>query len=110
MNRFEAEYVGQGEYENRSVEETLNLGWKLLSIFPRKELKRIRDEYLDKYFTKFGGKEEEDDKGEIEAGEDIKEEKKVKQEQQVEKKSEKTNKSNKKQKSKKKKKEIEQKK
>jgi len=58
MNRFEAEYVSQGEYENRSVEETLDLGWKLLSIFPRKELKRIRDEYLDKYFAKFGGKEE----------------------------------------------------
>jgi V/A-type H+-transporting ATPase subunit B len=101
MNRFEAEYVGQGEYENRSVEETLNLGWKLLSIFPRKELKRIRDEYLDKYYTKFGGKE---DKGEIEAEKDIKEQKKVKQEQQVEKKPEKTNKSNKKRKSKKKKK------
>ena len=44
------------------MEETLDLGWKLLSIFPRKELKRIRDEYLDKYFVKFGGKEEEDKK------------------------------------------------
>jgi len=60
MNRFENEYVGQGEYENRSVEETLDLGWKLLSVFPRKELKRIRDEYLDKYFAKFGGEKEEE--------------------------------------------------
>jgi len=57
MNRFEAEYVSQGEYENRSIEETLDLGWKLLSIFPRRELKRISDEHLDKYFAKFGGKE-----------------------------------------------------
>jgi V/A-type H+-transporting ATPase subunit B len=64
MNRFESEYVSQGEYENRSVEETLDLGWKLLSIFPKKELKRIRDEYLDKYFAKFGGKEEEEEKKE----------------------------------------------
>jgi len=50
---FENEYVSQGEYENRSIEKTLDLGWKLLSIFPREELKRIRDEYLDKYLPRF---------------------------------------------------------
>ena len=50
---FESEYVSQGEYENRSIEKTLDLGWKLLSIFPREELKRIRDEYLDKYLPRF---------------------------------------------------------
>lgn len=49
---FEEEYVSQGFYTNRSIEETLNLGWKLLSILPRAELKRIRDEYLDKYLPK----------------------------------------------------------
>jgi len=49
---FEREYVSQGEYENRTIEETLNLGWKLLSIFPRGELKRVRDENLDKYYRK----------------------------------------------------------
>lgn len=49
---FEEEYVSQGVYTNRSIEETLDLGWKLLSILPRAELKRIRDEYLDKYLPK----------------------------------------------------------
>ena len=49
---FEEEYVSQGFYTNRSIEETLDLGWKLLSILPRVELKRIRDEYLDKYLPK----------------------------------------------------------
>lgn len=47
---FEKEYVSQGYYTNRSIEETLDLGWKLLSILPRTELKRIRDEYLDEYY------------------------------------------------------------
>ncbi len=80
MNRFEAEYVGQGEYENRSVEETLDLGWKLLSIFPKKELKRIRDEYLDKYFSKYyedtDGEEEmeQETKQETKAGKSLREE------------------------------------
>lgn len=46
---FEKEYVSQGFYGNRDIEETLNLGWKLLSIFPKAELKRIRDEYIEKY-------------------------------------------------------------
>ncbi|WP_099203429.1 V-type ATP synthase subunit B [Miniphocaeibacter massiliensis] len=46
---FEREYVNQGYYNNRTIEETLDLGWKLLRIIPRSELKRIRDEYLDKY-------------------------------------------------------------
>ena len=50
---FENEYISQGEYENRSIEKTLDLGWKLLSVFPREELKRIRDEYLDKYLPRF---------------------------------------------------------
>lgn len=49
---FEEEYVSQGFYTNRSIEGTLDLGWKLLSILPRAELKRIRDEYLDKYLPK----------------------------------------------------------
>ncbi|KGN01541.1 ATP synthase subunit B [Clostridium novyi A str. 4570] len=48
---FEKEYVSQGFNTNRSIEETLNLGWKLLRILPRTELKRIRDEYLEKYLN-----------------------------------------------------------
>ncbi|RKZ22906.1 V-type ATP synthase subunit B [bacterium] len=51
--RFEREYISQGEYEDRSVEETLDLGWKLLTMLPRSELKRIREEYLDKYYERF---------------------------------------------------------
>ena len=46
---YDREYVDQGYYNNRSIIETLDLGWKLLKIVPRSELKRIRDEYLDKY-------------------------------------------------------------
>ena len=51
---FENEYVSQGYENNRSIEATLDLGWKLLSILPRSELKRISDEYLDKYYGKSG--------------------------------------------------------
>ena len=47
---FEAEYVSQGYNTDRSIEETLEIGWKLLRILPRSELKRIKDEYLDKYY------------------------------------------------------------
>ena len=47
---FEEEYVSQGYETNRPIEETLEIGWKLLRDMPRAELKRIRDEYLDKYY------------------------------------------------------------
>ena len=47
---FEKEYVSQGFNENRPIEETLDIGWKLLSLLPRSELKRIKEEYLDKYY------------------------------------------------------------
>jgi len=46
---FEKEYVSQGYETNRTIEETLDLGWKLLKILPRTELKRIKEEYIDKY-------------------------------------------------------------
>ena len=51
-DEFEAVYVSQGFRTDRSIEETLNIGWDLLRILPRSELKRIRDEYLDKYYDK----------------------------------------------------------
>ncbi|HBG39653.1 MAG TPA: V-type ATP synthase subunit B [Clostridiaceae bacterium] len=51
-DEFEKRYVSQGEYENRSIEETLNLGWELLSILPKSELKRISDENIAKYLPK----------------------------------------------------------
>jgi V/A-type H+-transporting ATPase subunit B len=47
---FETQYVRQGEYTNRSIEETLDLGWSLLRQLPITEMKRIRKEYLEKYF------------------------------------------------------------
>lgn len=50
-DEFEKEYVSQGYYTNRTIEETLDIGWRLLSILPRGELKRIKDEYIDRYFT-----------------------------------------------------------
>lgn len=50
--QFEKEYVSQGYDANRSIEETLDLGWKLLRILPRQELKRIKDEFLDQYYSK----------------------------------------------------------
>lgn len=49
---FEKQYVSQGYDADRSIEETLDLGWKLLAILPRAELKRIDDKYLDKYYGK----------------------------------------------------------
>ena len=57
--KFENEYISQGEYENRSIDRTLDLGWKLLMMFPREELKRVRTEYLDKYLAKFKKEKEE---------------------------------------------------
>jgi V/A-type H+-transporting ATPase subunit B len=47
---FEREYVSQGYTTNRDIEQTLEKGWELLRILPRSELKRIKDEYLDKYY------------------------------------------------------------
>ena len=48
-SRFEDEYVRQGEYTNRTIEQTLALGWQLLNIVPVKELKRVKDKYIQKY-------------------------------------------------------------
>ena len=49
---FEREYVSQGYDANRSIEETLDIGWKLLHILPRSELKRIKDDMLDEFYGK----------------------------------------------------------
>ncbi|MDQ2085129.1 V-type ATP synthase subunit B [Herbivorax sp. ANBcel31] len=48
---FEKDYVSQGFEEDRTIEKTLQTGWDLLSILPRSELKRIKDEFLDKYLS-----------------------------------------------------------
>jgi V/A-type H+-transporting ATPase subunit B len=49
---FEDQFVRQGEDENRSIEESLRIGWNLLTLLPKGELKRVRDEYLEKYYPK----------------------------------------------------------
>ena len=51
---FEKEYVSQGFDTDRDIEETLNIGWKLLTILPKSELKRISLEFIDKYLPKNG--------------------------------------------------------
>lgn len=51
-DEFEKVYVSQGYHTNRDIEETLQIGWKLLSILPRSELKRIKDSFLDEYYGK----------------------------------------------------------
>ncbi len=49
-DEFEKKYVSQGFDNNRSIEETLSVGWELLKLLPRSELRRIREEYLVKYY------------------------------------------------------------
>ncbi|MCK5565233.1 MAG: V-type ATP synthase subunit B [Planctomycetes bacterium] len=52
-NNFEKKYISQGYYENRTVEQTLDLGWELLSVFEDNELKRIDEELIAKYMPQF---------------------------------------------------------
>ena len=54
-DEFERRYVSQGNETNRSIEETLNLGWELLSILPTRELKRVKEEHIAKYLPKKEG-------------------------------------------------------
>ena len=49
-DEFETKYVSQGYETDRSIEETLDLGWELLKILPRSELKRISEEMLKEYY------------------------------------------------------------
>jgi V/A-type H+-transporting ATPase subunit B len=51
-DRFEEEFIRQGQFENRTIEETLDIGWRLLSMLPRSELKRIKLEMIEKYMPK----------------------------------------------------------
>ena len=53
--RFESEFVSQAEDEDRSIEQTLDLGWKLLSLLPKEELVRVSRQMLEKYLPKEGG-------------------------------------------------------
>lgn len=49
-DEFEKKYVSQGFQTERSIEETLDLGWELLRILPKSELKRIKEEYIEEYY------------------------------------------------------------
>ena len=50
--RFEDEFLSQGMDENRPIEDTLNLGWKLLSLLPKEELDRINPKLIEKFYMK----------------------------------------------------------
>ena len=52
-DEFEAKFIKQGEYERRTIEETLDTAWDLLSIIPEEDLKLIREEYIRKYHPKY---------------------------------------------------------
>ena len=49
-NLFEAKFITQGYNENRTIEQSLNLGWELLATLPRVELDRVPEDILDKYY------------------------------------------------------------
>ncbi|MDR1688245.1 MAG: V-type ATP synthase subunit B [Clostridiales bacterium] len=48
--RFEDMYIKQGKFDNRSMQQTINMGWDILRILPREELDRIKSAFLDKYY------------------------------------------------------------
>jgi len=54
---FEKVFVSQGEEENRTIEETLNLGWKILGFLPKTELKRIKQVYIERYYKPLSSEE-----------------------------------------------------
>ena len=49
-DRFEHELIGHG-IQTRTIEETLNFGWELLSIFPKEELNRLNKDLISRYFS-----------------------------------------------------------
>ncbi len=53
-DRFEQEFISQGESERRSVEETLEIAWNLFSVLPVEDLKLIQQQYIDRYLPKSG--------------------------------------------------------
>ena len=52
-DEFEKQYVSQGYNTDRDIEETLDLGWKLMGILPKSELKRIKDAFIEKYYRPY---------------------------------------------------------
>jgi V/A-type H+-transporting ATPase subunit B len=56
-DRLEQRFLSQGEFENRSIERTLDLGWSVLAALPREELLRVKQEYIEKYLNPVPAKE-----------------------------------------------------
>jgi V/A-type H+-transporting ATPase subunit B len=52
-DRFEREFIAQGEHEKRTVEQTLDIGWKLFSMLPEEDLKLINEKWIKKYLPKY---------------------------------------------------------
>jgi V/A-type H+-transporting ATPase subunit B len=63
---FERQYLDQGEDEERSIEQTLDLAWEVVSILPRSELSRLSDELLDEHYRAEKGREEEEEREQTE--------------------------------------------
>ena len=59
---FEKRYINQGFYTNRSIEETLQIGWELLTLLPRSEMKRIKDKHLEQYYDPIKAKRDQEEK------------------------------------------------
>ncbi|VVB98240.1 V-type ATP synthase beta chain [uncultured archaeon] len=57
-DEFESKFVRQGSYEDRTIEQTLDLGWELLSGLPEEELKRVKKEHIEKYMKRRAAQEE----------------------------------------------------
>lgn len=51
-DEYERKFVAQGEYEERSLEKTLDIGWELLKMLPREELKRVKEDQIQKYMER----------------------------------------------------------
>ena len=52
LSKFEKLFISQGAYENRSIFDSLDIGWDLLRIFPKELLKRIPEDMLSKYYPR----------------------------------------------------------
>jgi V/A-type H+-transporting ATPase subunit B len=52
-DEFEKRFIAQSAHEDRTIEQTLDLGWELLSVFPESELKRLKKEFIEKYGKRF---------------------------------------------------------
>ena len=48
--RFEKEFLSQGLYEDRTIEATLDIGWKLMAQFDKSELTRVKTEFIEKHY------------------------------------------------------------